>query len=434
MNSILPINVDDVLSGRVESARLEFTPTWDPKGNASQILKTLSAFANDLQNLNGGYVVIGVEERDGVAVRPVRGVPPDTLDSIQKEVQGQCNRLDPVYVPIFCPVRVDDRHVLVLWAPPSDIRPHQAPDGEKGERKYYVRIGSETVEARGDVLRQLVEQTARVPFDDRLNREASSEDLRITLVREFLRDIASDALAEPSSERIYASMRITRPVNGHAAPTNAGLLFFSEDPRRWFRGAKIEVAQFQDGAGGNTLEDQVYSGPLHHHVRQCLASLQNLTTTRILKRGFETRRWVDYPSQALREAIVNAVYHRSYEPGFPDPTKVHIYPDRLEVISYPGPVQGVELIHLVGEIPPPPVPSRNRQIGELLKELRLAEARGKGMARIFRSMRENGSPEPHIDFDSGRTYFRVTLPAHPEHGTFGATRLVRRRKPTVHSM
>lgn len=414
MNSILPINVEDLLSGGVESARLEFKATWDPKGNASQILKTLSAFANDLQNLNGGYIVIGVDESDGVAVRPVRGVPPDTLDQVQKQIRGQCRRLEPDYLPLFCPVRVDDRHLLVLWAPPSDIRPHQAPDGDRGERKYYVRIGCETVEARGDVIRQLVEQTARVPFDDRLNREATSEDLRITLVREFLRDIGSDLLAEASSERIYASMRIVRPMNGHAAPTNAGLLFFSEDPRRWFRGARLEVARFEDGAGGNTIEERVFLGPLHHQVRQCLMYLQNLTTTRILKRGFETRRWVDYPGQALREAVVNAVYHRSYEPSFPEPTKVYLYPDRVEVISYPGPVQGIELFHLTGEIAPPPVASRNRQIGEFLKDLRLAEARGTGMPRIFRSMRENGSPEPRLDFDSGRTYFRVTLPVHPE--------------------
>ena len=49
--------------------------------------------------------------------------------------------------------------------------------------------------------------------------------------------------------------------------------------------------------------------------------------------------WVNYPIAALREAIVNAVYHRSYEYCI-EPVKVYIYPERIEIISYPGPVPG----------------------------------------------------------------------------------------------
>jgi ATP-dependent DNA helicase RecG len=60
------------------------------------------------------------------------------------------------------------------------------------------------------------------------------------------------------------------------------------------------------------------------------------------------------------------------------------------------------------------VPARNRRIGELLKELRLAEGRGTGLPKIRRAMRQNGSPDPIFDFDDARTWFRVRLPAHPE--------------------
>ncbi|MBI4579867.1 MAG: hypothetical protein HY718_09205, partial [Planctomycetes bacterium] len=62
------------------------------------------------------------------------------------------------------------------------------------------------------------------------------------------------------------------------------------------------------------------------------------------------------------------------------------------------------------------------RIGEFLKELRLAEGRGTGVPKIFRSMHENGSPEPVLDFDDHRTYFRVILPAHPEYVAFWALR------------
>jgi len=124
---------------------------------------------------------------------------------------------------------------------------------------------------------------------------------------------------------------------------------------------------------------------------------------------------------ALRESIVNAVYHRSYD-GIIEPTKVHLYPNRIEVISYPGPVPGIKLEQLNQGQVPSPVPARNRRIGEFLKELRLAEGRYTGVAKIFGSMKDNGSLPPQFNFDSDRTYFQVILPAHPEYIAIAALR------------
>ena len=71
MSSILPINLDDLLHRRsVESARVEFKAGWNEGPTGNQVLKTVCAFANDHQNLNGGYVVIGVKEEGGQAVLP----------------------------------------------------------------------------------------------------------------------------------------------------------------------------------------------------------------------------------------------------------------------------------------------------------------------------------------------------------------------------
>lgn len=125
--------------------------------------------------------------------------------------------------------------------------------------------------------------------------------------------------------------------------------------------------------------------------------------------------------------IDHAVYHRSYE-GPPEPIKVYLYPDRMEIISHPGPVPGIEARHLDGSTPLPPVPARNRRIGELLKELKLAEGRGTGIPKVRRVMQQNGSPPPVFDFDGLRTYFRVTLPAHPEYRAMLALQDVGRLK------
>lgn len=50
----------------------------------------------------------------------------------------------------------------------------------------------------------------------------------------------------------------------------------------------------------------------------------------------QVRGWVSYPLPALREILVNAVYDRGYDVDQPEPTKVYLYPSRVEIISYPG--------------------------------------------------------------------------------------------------
>jgi len=55
----------------------------------------------------------------------------------------------------------------------------------------------------------------------------------------------------------------------------------------------------------------------------------------------QVEKYLAYPYEALEESVVNAAYHRSYD-NTQEPTKIYLYPDRLEIISYPGPVQGIE--------------------------------------------------------------------------------------------
>ncbi len=424
MKSNLPIGIDELLGGAVETARLELKASWDVKTSGPQVLETICAFANDLQNLNGGYVVLGVGESDGVPVRPVKGLAPEELDAMQKWVAGNCALISPTYFPVLSPETIDGKFVLVLWVPASDNRPHQAPSSRKmGHREFFVRVGSSTKVANDDVRLRLLQQTARIPFDDRRANGARIEDLREARVREFLRDVHSALVDESSAERMYSAMQLTRPDNGHVVPRNIALLFFADDPQRWFRGARIEIAQFAGDVGGKAIAEQSFRGPVHEQIRQCLSYLDNFSThhlEKVIDRA-QTRGWASYPSLALREALVNAIYHRGYEDSV-EPTKVYLYPDRIEVISYPGPVDGIEIGDLTHDRAMPPVPARNRRIGELLKELRLAEGRGTGVPGIFRSMRNNGSPKPSFEFDPARSYFRVTLPAHPEYVGIAALR------------
>ena len=421
MPSCLPINLNDLLHlCGVESPRVEFKASWDDRTTGLQVLHTICAFANDFQNLNGGYIIIGVAQDEGRAVLPPKGLTPKEVEAAMHWLRGKCHTIDPVYQPILSPEVIDNQRILVVWAPGSDVRPHQALDkNDKGERKFYIRLGDETVDVtrKPELLTQLMQLTARVPFDDRRAQHATILDIRETKVREFLQDIRSDLVYEQDTKTMYRNLRIGVPVNGHDLPKNVGLLFFSQDPEQWFPGARIEVVQYAADVGGNLLEEKIFcKRPIHEQLRECLGYLENLSVRQLEKMNNrpDAAGWVSYPSQALREALVNAVYHRSYD-AMPEPVKVYLYPDRMEIISYPGPVPGIEKRHLEGLEPLPPVPSRNRRIGEFLKELRLAEGRGTGLPKVRRSMQENGSPLPQFDYDESRSYFRVTLPAHPEY-------------------
>ena len=429
MIPILPIDVQALLYCRgVESSRVEFKASWEVEtagGTAAQVLRTICAYANDIQNLYGGYIVLGVAEANGRAVLPPAGLAPEDVEAAQKWIRGNCNRISPVYQPVLSPEVVDGKLVLVVWAPGGDNRPYEAPEtlAQGAVKRYYVRHGTDTVEAKGDVLRTLMQLTAKVPFDDRRALDVPLEKVSMSLVRRHLRDVNSRLADETDDKEVLRRMRLTVPVNAHEVPRNVALLMFTDDPDQHFPGARIEVAQFAGDARGNLIEERTFRGPLHEQIRACVNYLQGLSTALFQKvpDGIQVKGWISYPLPAMEETIVNAVYHRSYD-GQPDPVKVYLYPDRMEITSYPGPVPGIEHRHLQPGAHVPAVPARNRRIGEFLKEVRLAEGRGTGIPKVFASMQQNGSPVPRYDFDAHRTYFTAILPAHPEYIAVSALR------------
>ena len=188
-----------------------------------------------------------------------------------------------------------------------DLTRHRTCPGR--ERRYWIRLGGETVDARANgMLHALLETTARVPWDDRRALQARVEDLRAELVREYLRDVRSGLLDQPDTLEVYRRMRLTVPGNGQDVPLNVGLLFFSDAPQRWFRGAWIEVVQFAADRAGEVQEERVFKGSLVTQLRACLDYLENLSEAHLKKERerIQARRWVSYPMRALRETLVNA--------------------------------------------------------------------------------------------------------------------------------
>jgi ATP-dependent DNA helicase RecG len=417
IDSGLPFNLKNLINLRtIENHRVEFKANWDHK-TAAAVVETVCAFANDLLNLNGGYIILGIEEENGQAILPPRGLKQDHIDRIQKEIYGTCKSIVPEFQPLIFPEYYQNQFIIIIWVPGGDNRPYQAPNRRKNkQRDYFVRQGSQTVVATGEILRQLFELTAKVPYDDRRNFTATIDEISPTLVHRFLYEVESDLFTENyTNEELYLKLEILKSVNGHKVPRNVGLLFFNETPEKFFPGAQIEVVQFADNAGGDLIEEQYFKGPLVAQIKAVLTYLENLNTTLIRKIPGQAKaeRIVAIPYEAIKEAIVNAVYHRSYEAEFAESIKIYLYPDKMVITSYPGPMPGIKIEDIKQGKILPQIPARNRRIGNFLKDLKLAERRGTGIPKIQRKMRQNGSPSAEFRFDEQCSYFEVTLPVHP---------------------
>ncbi len=415
---ILSVSIGDLLKARtIETSRLEFKNGLSEQ-QVPQVTATIAAFANDLQNLNGGYIILGVSEINGIAQLPPVGIDPERIDDYQKKIRGQCNRIVPEYYPGIEPIDYQGSKLLILHCPAGEARLYKAPSVRGGERSvYYIRQGSETVEANGQIEEELPQQTARVPFGDSAYTSLDYDVLSPILIKKHLQDVRSRLASEHEPDLgTFENMRIVKRINGHTAPLNVGVMFFTSSPDEYFPGLRTEIVQFGDDAGGNLLEEKYFTGPLPEQIRSVLRYLGSLSTTLVEKSASraEARRSEAFPLAAIEEALVNAYYHRGYDTAR-EPVKVYLYPDRMEIISYPGPVAGIKQDQFQVGHRVPPVPNRNRRIGEFLKELRLAEMRNTGIPKIIRTMSDNGSPLPQFDFDDDRTYFRVTLPAHPDY-------------------
>ena len=417
MRSALPINLHDLLLQRtVEGERVEYKAGWNPQ----RVLYTICGFANDFHNLGGGYVVLGVEERDGQPLLPPSGIDPGRIESLQNELLRLGHTaVQPHYHPLTGVYDIDGRTILVLWAPGGETRRYKARVSLASggtEWAYYIRRHSSTVRARGDDERELLSLAATVPFDDRYHQTASLDDLSPRLTEQFLRDVGSDLALESglSTETLGRRMNIVGGPSEACFPKNVGLLFFNQAPHRFFPATQIDVVWFPDGPGGDRFEEKEFRGPLAAILREAIDFVgRNYLKEIVIKHPHqpEAERFWNYPLAAIEEALVNAIYHRSYEER--EPVEVRITPEELTVLSFPGADRSIRMEdlqtgHAISRR------YRNRRIGEFLKELDLAEGRSTGIPKILRAMRENGSPVPVFESDDGRTWFLVRLLVHQQ--------------------
>jgi ATP-dependent DNA helicase RecG len=414
--SVLPIGVEDVLGARsVESDRLEFKTGWNPDA----IYRSICAFANDITNIGGGYIIIGAAEAQGVAQRPVVGLSPATIATIQKEMIGLNTLMEPYYAPVVSIEEVDGRQILVIWAPGGDHRPYRVPESVLAKKKrhaYYIRRYASTIEAKAQDLKELIGMANQVPFDDRPNSNGHMEDIKPVYVQDFLGRSHSklfEAIGVIPFSEIVERMGIITGLPESRKLRNIALMVFSREPERFFPCSYIDLVHFRGESADRSFVEKRFTGPMHIQVGQALEYLGSVVVFRkvikVLGKA-ESIRVYNYPFNVLEEALVNAVYHRNYETY--EPITVRIAKDCIMIQSCDGPDRSIDLRELQDGIA---IPGRyrNRRLGDFLKELGLAEGRATGFALMKRELERNGSPPLSIETDDNRSFFRVVFKIHP---------------------
>ena len=419
MDDKLPINIQDLLHKKtIEDERIEFKASWNPEA----VIHTLCAFANDFHNLGGGYLIIGVAEQNGVLQLPPQGLAIEQIDSIRKELlQLEKSAISPAFHTLTAVYEIQGKQILVLWAVGGEMRPYRAKKSLSHKNSenwaYYIRQHSNTIEAKGEIEQELLTLANKIPFDDRLCLSARLEDLEPHLIREFLTEIKSELAPTAknlSIEELALRMNIAGGASEALFPKNVGLLFFNSAPEQFFPYTQIDVVHFPEGTGANQIEEKIFKGPLARITQEALRYIQNMYLKEIvikLPSQAKAKRFWNYPFEAIEEAVVNAVYHRSYE--IREPIEIRINLDSIEVLSYPGPDRSIRLTDLQnGKAVSRRY--RNRRVGEFLKDLELTEGRSTGVPKIIHAMKKNGSPEASFETDDERSYFLIRLPIHQE--------------------
>ena len=340
----LPINIEELLSGRaVEGDRIEYKTGWNPDA----IYRTICAFANDFDETGGGYIVVGVQEENGHAIRPVTGIDPNLIEPIEKDMVGYNNLMRPYYQPRLYIEEADGKTILVIKVSPGERRPYKVPDQITAKQKtynYYIRYNSSSIVPKDEYERELINLANRMPFDDRGNDDIKLTDISPLLLHDYLVKVKS-SLADISltdhMEDVLEQMDLLEAVPEGWRIKNVAAMMFSERPDRFFRQAQIEIVLFPEGREKNP-NNLIEVEPIRGSVPQMIEKTLSYLNTNIIKKQIikpkdraQSITFFNYPYQALEEAVVNSLYHRDWT--IREPVEITIEPERISILSFSGP-------------------------------------------------------------------------------------------------
>ncbi|NLD10148.1 MAG: AAA family ATPase [Clostridiales bacterium] len=354
-----------------EGSTIEFKRIY-----VNDIAKTAVAFANT----KGGRIYIGIED-DGT----VAGI--DDADDVMLKCTNNLRDSIKPDITLFSECRMENiegKDVIVLEIQKGTASPYYI--ASKGIRPegVFVRQGSSTVPATETAILKMIKETDGDEYED-----VRSLDQNLTFL---------EAVKVFDNENIpfgLTQQKTLGIINTDGVYSNLGLLISDQCVHT------IKVAVFE-GTEKLVFKDRTeFTGSLLKQLSDVFEMLGRYNRTHSEFVGLYRVDTRDYPIEAIREVLLNALVHRDY--SFSGSILISIFDDRIEVVSLGGLVKGITYddIMLGASIP------RNKKLANLFYRLKLIEAYGTGMPKIISCYKECYT-KPTIEVSDNA--FKITLP------------------------
>lgn len=379
--------------GREERDNVEWKREVDDR---ALLRKAICALANDLPGRGLGHLLVGVED-DGT---PAGLVVDDALILKATNIRDEAAILPRPVIAVEKAVFAGSQclHITVETSRQRPVR---------FDGVVWVRVGTSTRRASREEEIVLAERSRAVdlPFDQQPVARSGVGDLDLELFRSTYLPAAIDAatLAENdrSVEQQLSSLGMADPTTGEARVL--GVLVVGFDPSSIVPGAYIQFVRYEGSDEASNVID-------HEELRGNLVSqldiLGRLLTANVRTAvrevgGLRQEDQPDYPLNALRELVLNAVTHRDYE-HFNAPVRILWFEDRIEITSAGGPY-GVVTKDTFGERND----YRNPALAAAMKTLGYVNRFGRGITLVRMALEQNGNPP--AEFQVEDTYWSVTV-------------------------
>ena len=352
-----------------ETENIEFKSQF-----TEEIYKEVIAFANT----DGGIVYVGIDN-DGNAVG---------LTDVDKEYTRITNGIRDAIMPdvtMFVRFTLQDNKVVRITVSEGTNKPYYLKSKGLKPSGVFVRQGTSSVQASADQIRRMIKDSDGDVFEE--NR---------SLEQELTFDAAQKAFAlydVEFSPKKYQALGIVQKKDG--TYTNLALLLSDQCAHT------IKIAVFSDDVCTIFRDSKEFGGSLFKQFEDSANYLALCNKTSSTIKGMARIDMQDYPEEAIREALLNAIVHRDY--SFSGSIIINVSDHRMEFISLGGLLPGLSPDDILSGISQP----RNKNLAEVFHRLRLIESYGTGIRRIF-SLYANCPIQPQISVTTNT--FKIILP------------------------
>ena len=364
------ITAIEIMTNFTESENVELKETWGPRA-----LRTVSAFLNEY----GGKIYVGVKD-DGtvVGVEDADNMCTSITSSISDNV-----RPDPIGNVSLTIISVEGKDVVEVRVDRGSNRPYYLKEKDLREGGVFIRRGTSSVVAPEDLVMKMVRE-----------RPSSSYET-LPSMRQDLTFEATGRFFEGHGVEFGRKQMESLGMVSEGAYTN--LAFMLSD--QFDQGIKMAV--FEDEYKGSFLDRSEASGSVLSQFEEAYGFVDrhNSKHSRIVgPRRIDSR---DYPEEAVREAVINAIAHRDY--GIKGDVSVSVLRDRLVVLSVGGLNTGLGVDDIMAGVSS----RRNPGLAAILYRLELMETYGTGIPRIM-GLYRNQPVKPRIETTTNS--FKIVLP------------------------